>query len=117
VLLAHLQPLVGLERLFLQRLPDVTPGVVLGLCAMLPKLQMLQFVECAGLQEGVDQQQMARWEGSELQMARAALNEAAARNGRDPCKVRVFSSYHDVARFWQELPCDVEYVSAHRRHF
>ncbi|KAF6252629.1 hypothetical protein COO60DRAFT_1552103, partial [Scenedesmus sp. NREL 46B-D3] len=80
VLLAHLLPLRCLSQLVLCRLPGITPGVVLGLCSASPLLEQLQFVHCQQINQAEDSR--ASWEGSDLQLARAALEDAAAAGDR-----------------------------------
>jgi hypothetical protein len=86
-LMAHLLLLQRVQNLFLHRLPGITPGVVLGLRTALPELQRIQFAHCEGLIEDADDDQEASWDGSQLQLARAALSDAAARGGKAPCEV------------------------------
>jgi hypothetical protein len=115
VLLAHLYPLRNISMLCLQRMPGITPGVVLGLSAALPQLQLLQIVDCDNLMENADDEQQPSWEGSDLQLARAVLRDAAARGSRVPCRVLVFPRGLAHARWWQDYAA--EYVTAHRQHF
>jgi hypothetical protein len=118
VVLAHLLPLRGLTQLMLNHLPGITPGVVLGLCAALPQLDNLTIMHC---REVTDADQygslVASWEGFEVQLARAALSDAAARVDRVPCVVEVYAHESQAYRAWQELPCEVTAVSVHQRLF
>jgi hypothetical protein len=118
VLLAHLLPLRDLNELRVHCMPGVTPGVVLGLCAAMTQLERLCFVRCHEVQEG--DYEAASWEESELQLVRAALQDAvAAAEDRVECEVVVYSHERDASR--QELqsgiPCEVSYVTAQRQQF
>jgi hypothetical protein len=118
VVLAHLLPLRGLTELRMRRMPAVTPGVVLGLCAAMTQLELLCFVRCHKMNEGGDA--AASWEESELHcmMVRAALQEAAAvaAEGRVECEVVVYLHERAASR-QQPLPCEVSNVTAHRQQF
>ncbi|KAF6250839.1 hypothetical protein COO60DRAFT_1566478 [Scenedesmus sp. NREL 46B-D3] len=115
VLLAHLLPLRCLSQLVLCRLPGITPGVVLGLCSASPLLEQLQFVHCQQINQAEDSR--ASWEGSDLQLARAALEDAAAAGDRIKCEVAVYAHESVALRSRLGLPCEVSYVRAHLQQF
>jgi hypothetical protein len=116
VVLAHLLPLRSLTNLALECMPGITPGVVLGLCAAMTQLRQLNVVRCQQVKG--DPGDIPSWDGPELQLAFAALHDAAERGGRDACEVFVYPHARNAAWEYQELACEVsDHITAHRQEF